>query len=229
MASIRIDRPGAFDALFNRHRKRAYDYAFRVLFDGREAEDVVQEAFLRIYLAAQRGAFDPAKGRFETYLYRVLRNLCYDRMAARAKAPTNASDLGPTATRTEEDEPDFDARLTDATTPVERASGRLFRARVLAALEQLPPIQREVLTLRGFEGLTYREIARVIERPVSHVKIILFRARRALAIRLGTRWPDGVGGRTPAAAPVPVRASAPPVRGSAPAQGRGAKLEEGEA
>lgn len=186
MAGIRLGESKAFDALFSRHRRHAFDYAVRVLLDPRDAEDVVQEAFLRIYLAACRGGFDPAKGRFITYLFRVLRNLCYDRMGRRAKVPLNASDLARPGMPADEGEVrDYDQGLTDPVTPAERFDRRQLRERLRAALERLPALQREALTLRGFEGMSYREIAAVIERPVSHVKVILFRARQALAEIVG--------------------------------------------
>ena len=187
MAGIRLGESEAFDALFSRHRRHAFDYAVRVLLDARDAEDVVQEAFLRIYLAACRGGFDPAKGRFITYLFRVLRNLCYDRMGRRSKTPLNVSDLAAPGASADEGEGqrDYDDGLTDRVTPAETFDRRQLRRRLRAALARLPALQREALTLRGYDGMSYREIAKVIDRPVSHVKVILFRARQALAEIVG--------------------------------------------
>lgn len=179
VARVRLNEREAFEILFDRHHRLCFDYAFRMLYHRRDAEDVVQDAFLRVFLAARKGAYDPAKGRFKTYLLRILRNLCYDRISARR--PLNLSDLGETE-NTEFER--LTAELHDTVTPEDRVSGSILRARVDHALERLPVLQREALVLRGFEGLSYKEIGRVIERPISHVKIILFRARRALARQL---------------------------------------------
>ncbi len=176
MAAIRADERGAFDALFRRHRGAAIDYAFRLLFQERDAEDVVQEGFMRIYVVAQRGGFDPRRGSFRTYLYRVIRNLCYDRLAVRS--PLNASDVA----RGDDAGPSpFDHRLVEAITPADRAGGRMLRERITEAMTRLPSVQREAITLRGFEGLSYREIGRILDRPVTHVKILIHRARQTLA------------------------------------------------
>lgn len=187
IARVRLNERDAFEALYQRHYQPSFDYAFRMLFDRRDSEDVVQDAFLRVFLAARRGAYDPAKGRFRTYLYRILRNLCYDRLAV--KRPLNATDLDG------DENPEFDwlsDRLRDAITPEHRARGNVLKERVTLALQRLPTIQREAITLRGFEGLSYKEIARILERPVSHVKIILFRARQALARMLEEPMPRGL-------------------------------------
>jgi RNA polymerase sigma-70 factor (ECF subfamily) len=184
VARVRLNEREAFEILFDRHHRLCFDYAWRLLFDRRDAEDVVQDAFLRVFLAARKGAYDPAKGRFKTYLLRILRNLCYDRISARR--PLNLSDLGETE-NTEFERLTSD--LHDTITPEDRVTGQALRVRVDRALEHLPMLQREALVLRGFEGLSYKEIGRILERPISHVKIILFRARRALARALDAPAP----------------------------------------
>lgn len=187
IARVRLNERDAFDLLYSRHHRPSFDYAYRVLFQRRDAEDVVQEAFLRVFLAARRGKYDPTRGSFKTYLYRILRNLCYDRLAL--KKPLNATDLE--NEENTEAEPLTD-RLRDGITPVHQAQGNALKEQVSRALKRLPTIQREALTLRGFEGLSYKEISRILGRPVSHVKIILFRARQALARLLEEPLPRGL-------------------------------------
>lgn len=199
VARLRLNDREAFALLYERHSGPSFEYAVRMLADRREAEDVVQDAFLRVFLAARRGGYDPAKGSFRTYLYRILRNLCYDRAATRR--PVSASDLDGHGDGSLDP---LAGGLADPITPEDQASVRCLRQRVAGALEHLPAMQREALVLRSFEGLSYKEIARVLDRPVAHVKILLFRARRALA-----RWlaaPGAAGGKCaqagrPAAAP----------------------------
>ena len=176
IARVRLNEREAFNALYQRHYRGCFDYAYRMFFDRRDAEDAVQDAFLRVFMAARRGGYDPAKGRFQTYLYRILRNLCYDRLAV--KKPLNATDLH----GVDDEEFAFQAvPLRHTAKPEDHVQGNVFRARIVEALQQLPTLQREALTLRGFDGLSYKEIAHVLDRPVAHVKIILFRARQNLA------------------------------------------------
>jgi RNA polymerase sigma-70 factor (ECF subfamily) len=167
-------------------------YASRLLRDPHGAQDVVQEAFLRL-LAAERAAVAP---RLPGWLYAVVRNLAFDRMRRERwmERPDSAV---------------LDARPGAAGDPAERAAARDQAAAALRALESLPEKQREALRLRLQHGLSYREVAEVMDVTVNHVGVLLHEGLKALRRRLG----------------VAVAAPAPP---SAPEGATGGKLAREE-
>ncbi|MBW2525157.1 MAG: sigma-70 family RNA polymerase sigma factor [Deltaproteobacteria bacterium] len=139
-------------------------FAFRLLGDRAEAEDVAQESFLRLWRQARR--WEP-KAKLSTWLYRVAHNLCIDRLRAkktRAEAP-----------------PDGDEASLDASDLLERR--RVVDA-VAAALEELPERQRAALALTYYEGLRNYEAAEVMDVSVEALESLLARARRQLKKRL---------------------------------------------
>lgn len=155
----------AFSALVTRHMGRAGKLAARVVGNKTEAEDVVQEAFLRVWLKA--GEWKPeAEGgaRFSTWFYRVLMNLCIDRKRRVVPAPLEA------AGEIADPKPDaFDAL----------ASGETSR-RVAAAVGELPERQRAALALCHYEGVSNVEAAAILDLTVGAVESLLVRARRNL-------------------------------------------------
>ena len=155
----------AFEQVVLRHQKEAWSVALRFLGDATEAEDVAQEAFLRILEASPR--YRPTAS-FRTYLYRVVTNLCLDR--ARKKRPL------------------YLERLPDAAssgpTPADAFAAQERHEAVRVALETIPPRQRAAIVLRHFEGLSIQEIASILEATPKAVERLLARARSALELRL---------------------------------------------
>lgn len=151
---------------------RALGYAARLLGDRAEAEDVLQEAMLRLWRAAP--AWRPGEAQVSTWLYRVVSNLCIDRRRAQARRPTAAL----------EDAPDVADSALDA-------AGALMQARRMAALEEalagLPDRQRQAVVLRHIEGLSNPEIAAILEIGVEAVESLTARGKRALAAALQGR------------------------------------------
>ena len=173
----------AFASLVARHLGRAGNIARRVVGSRAEAEDMVQEAFLRVWLKA--GAWRPeADGgaKFSTWFYRVLMNLCIDRTRRVTPAPLEAA--GDPA----DDKPDgFDAVASAETT-----------ARVRAAVDELPERQRAALALCHYEGMSNIEAAAVLDLTVGAVESLLVRARRHLREQLAdleTGAQAGAGGK----------------------------------
>lgn len=143
-------------------------YATRMTGDRAEAEDLTQEAMLRIWRAAPRWRAGEAK--VSTWAYRVMANLLTDRFRAKQRQGG-----GPT-------------RLEDAPDPIDEApsaeAGLIAAdriARLDRALSMLPPRQREALILRHIEGLSNPEIAQILETGVEAVESLTARGRRALA------------------------------------------------
>jgi len=141
--------------------------AWRMLDDRQEAEDVAQEAMLRLW--RQAGDWRAGEAKVSTWLYRVTHNLCIDRL--RKRRPT--SDIDAVA-EPSDPAPSVLARL--AATQRSRA--------VAAALTDLPDRQRRAVVLRHFEGWGNPEIAERLGCSVEAVESLLARARRALAARL---------------------------------------------
>jgi RNA polymerase sigma-70 factor (ECF subfamily) len=160
----------AFDQLVLRHQKPAWAIACRFLGDRHEAEDVVQDAFLRLLEAADRYQ---ATSSFNTYFHRIISRLCLDR--AKKKRPLCVDPM-----------PDVLDGGPDAADAVE---GRQDAAAVRAALAALPAQQRLAVVLRYYEGLSYQDIAAALETTPKAVERLLARGRDHLQATLKT-WKD---------------------------------------
>lgn len=151
----------AFSELVCRYQGLAWKTAYRFLDDSMEAEDIAQDAFLKILEAAPR--YRPT-ATFRTYFYRILTHLCIDR--TRKKQPTRIEDVPEAA--------DPSAAPTDVL--IERERG----AEVHAALATLPPNQKVAMILRHYEGLSYAEIAQILGVSPKAVEGLISRARAYL-------------------------------------------------
>jgi RNA polymerase sigma-70 factor (ECF subfamily) len=156
----------AFEALVTCYERYVYNLALRVVGDPAEAEDLAQQAFVRAWrgLPNFRG-----RSRFSTWLYRIVTNLCYNRL------PQIRNDLAMLVADEEA------LAIPDERQAIEPAllSSEL-RAAIYRALETLPESYRLLLTLRHLQELSYEEIAQVTGMPLGTVKTGIFRARRAL-------------------------------------------------
>ena len=147
------------------HQRSAWSVAFRFLHDSAEAEDVVQDAFLKILDAAPR--YRPTAS-FRTYLYQVVSRLCIDRV--------------------EKKRPDYTDEIPDVADP-SPGPGEILAARqeedvVRTALDSLPANQRMAVILKHYEGLSYAEIGLAIGVTAKAVEGLLGRARSSLQGRL---------------------------------------------
>jgi RNA polymerase sigma-70 factor (ECF subfamily) len=161
--------PGAARALTLRLTPRVLGFAARMLSDRTEAEDVAQEAMLRLWRMAPD--WQQGEARVATWLYRVASNLCLDRL--RRSRPRGLGDV---------------AEPEDTTTGV---VARMIEAdRVLAldaALAALPDRQRQAVVLRHIEGLSNPEIAAVMDIGVEAVESLVARGKKGLAALLSGR------------------------------------------
>ena len=156
----------AFEQLVRRHQASAWNAAFRLLGNADDAEDIAQEAFLRILRAAHR--YQPTAA-FRTYLYRIVTRLCRDH---RRKASPSSC-------------PNPDAETSQAPSPEACAAAREERRAVQEALASLPVKQREAVVLRYYESLSYDEIGEVTGNSRKGVERLLARGRAALGPLLG--------------------------------------------
>ena len=155
----------AFNELVCRHQHSAWGIAYRFLGDPVEAEDIVQEAFIRILDASSR--YKPSAA-FSTYLHGVVIRLCIDN--SRKKRPILTNDL-----------PEMVDPFSDPTTILDQKDRD---AQIRKALDTLPSRQRVVVILKYYEGLNYNELAQTMETTVKAVERLLNRARKSLQKRL---------------------------------------------
>lgn len=149
--------------LTERHAPRVIGYAARLLKDRAEAEDVAQDAMMRLWKIAPEWRTGEAK--VTTWLYRVVTNLCTDRL--RKKRGTGLDEIA----EPEDGKPSQDAVLMQ----------KQRVAALDAALDTLPERQKEAVVLRHIEGLSNPEIAQVLEIGVEAVESLTARGKRALA------------------------------------------------
>lgn len=163
----------AFERLFERHRQLVYRFAYQMASRRDDAEDIVQEAFVRAYqnLGKYR---DEAK--FTTWLLRIVTNLCTDmaRMSQRRQALEQQEAGSSLLWMTRGDTDD----------PVENLTADMRVAALRKALSALPPHHRSVIVLRDLEGKEYAEVAEILGCTVGGAKLRVLRARRALRDRI---------------------------------------------
>jgi RNA polymerase sigma-70 factor (ECF subfamily) len=146
-----------FRIAFEQNKDAVYRFAWRMCGSPAIAEDIAQEVFLA--LLRQPGRFDPARGALRSFLLAVARNLALKRWRDEHRWNQLADEFAPPAIDLESQE------TADA---------------VGAAVALLPPLQREVLILAQYEGLSLEEIARAVDAEVGTVKSRLHRARENL-------------------------------------------------
>jgi RNA polymerase sigma-70 factor (ECF subfamily) len=151
--------------------QRAYYAALGIVGSHDDALDLSQDAFVRAFRA--RGTLDPDRP-FYPWLYQILRRLCFNHLRNQKTRRTRLAEAASWLVDTAEDR----AAPLAPDRAVERAE---LRERLERAIGTLPPHEREVLVMREFEGLKYREIADLLGIPIGTVMSRLYAARRALA------------------------------------------------
>jgi RNA polymerase sigma-70 factor (ECF subfamily) len=175
VARAREGDHAAFRVLVERYQGRAYRLALRVLRDEEQAQDVVQDAFLKAYGSLAR--FEGRSG-FYTWLYRIVMNLCLDRKRRdRSDREVEWSeDLSAAAVG----HPEASVADPGHSGPHAEAERSELRAVVARAIEALPEDARRTIQLREIDGLSYKEIAETLGIPKGTVMSRLHYARRRL-------------------------------------------------
>ena len=167
----------AFEMLVMKYQRKLGRLLSRLVRDPAEVEDVTQEAFIKAYRALPGFRGDSA---FYTWLYRIGINTAKNYLVALGRrAPTSTSFDNEEAESFE----DADA-LRDSSTPESELIGKEIGNTVNRAMEALPKDLRTAITLREIEGLSYEEIANVMNCPIGTVRSRIFRAREAIALEL---------------------------------------------
>lgn len=174
MLALQAGDLSALDHLFARHHGRLYGFLARLTGDPHAAEDLVQEVFLRVLRFHDRYE---GNGTFLAWLYRIARNLAADAYAKRRDLrPLDEADALPSA----------------ATPPLDHLEREEQRAQLERALAALPTAHREVLLLRGVDGLAHRDVAIALGCTEGAARV---RVHRAIAA-LKRQWQALPGGMT---------------------------------
>jgi RNA polymerase sigma-70 factor (ECF subfamily) len=174
----------AFGLLVSKYQRKLARLLSRFIRDAAEVEDVTQEAFIKAYRALPTFRGDSA---FYTWLYRIGINTAKNYLVAMGRRTPTATDID-----AEEAEGFQDAdQLRDLNTPENELISRQVADNVNQTLADLPEELRTAITLREIEGLSYEDIANIMNCPIGTVRSRIFRAREAIAVKLrpllGTR------------------------------------------
>jgi RNA polymerase sigma-70 factor (ECF subfamily) len=167
----------AFELLVEKYQRRLGRLISRFVRNAAEAEDVTQEAFIKAYRALPAFRGDSA---FYTWLYRIGINTAKNHLVSQGRR-------APTSTPFDaEDAEEFEdaALLHEVSTPENELMSKQVIEVVNSSLQELPDDLRTALTLREIEGLSYEEIAAVMDCPIGTVRSRIFRAREAIASNL---------------------------------------------
>jgi RNA polymerase sigma-70 factor (ECF subfamily) len=167
----------AYELLVVKYQRKLGRLLSRFVRDPAEVEDVTQEAFIKAYRALPSFRGDSA---FYTWLYRIAINTAKNYLVALGRrAPTSTGFDNAEAENFEDAE-----QLRDSNTPESELMGREIAATVNKAMDALPADLRTAITLREIEGMSYEEIANVMNCPIGTVRSRIFRARDAIAAEL---------------------------------------------
>jgi RNA polymerase sigma-70 factor (ECF subfamily) len=167
----------AFELLVEKYQRKLGRLLARFIRDPAEVEDVTQEAFIKAYRALPAFRGDSA---FYTWLYRIGINTAKNYlMALGRRAPTSTEVDAEDAEGFEDGE-----QLRDISTPESMLLSKEIAETVNAAIEELPEELRTAIQLREIEGMSYEDIARIMDCPIGTVRSRIFRAREAIAERL---------------------------------------------
>lgn len=174
---VRTGDKQAFDLLVAKYQRRLMRLLSRIVHDPAEAEDVVQETFIKAYRALRHFRGDSA---FYTWLYRIGINTAKNFLATQGRRT-------PTSTETDAEHAegfnDGD-NLRDINTPESMLASKQIAQTVNAAMEALPLDLRTAIALREIEGLSYEEISDIMDCPIGTVRSRIFRAREVIAEKL---------------------------------------------
>lgn len=167
----------AFDELVRKYQRKLGRLLSRFIRDPAEVEDVAQEAFIKAYRALPSFRGDSA---FYTWLYRIGINTAKNYLVAQGRrAPTSTSFDSEEAENFEDGD-----QLRDINTPESLLHSKQVGETVNAAMEALPEELRTAIVLREIEGLSYEEIAKIMDCPIGTVRSRIFRARESVAAKL---------------------------------------------
>lgn len=166
----------AFDLLVLKYQSRVASIISRYIYDSQEVLDLTQETFVKAFRAIERFRGDSA---FYTWLYRIAVNTAKNFLEARGRRPQGSADVADAETFED------GGRLRDLGSPERFLQRDQLRQALDRAIDSLPEELRSAFLLREYEGLSYDDIARILECPIGTVRSRIFRARDAIDRHLG--------------------------------------------
>jgi RNA polymerase sigma-70 factor, ECF subfamily len=166
----------AFDLLVLKYQHKIFGLISRYVHDADEVQDVAQEAFIKAYRALPKFRGDSA---FYTWLYRIAINTAKNYLVSRSRRPP-----GSDVEVADAEYYEGGAALREIETPESALFGAELKAVVERAIHGLPEDLRTAVTLREFDGLSYEDIADIMDCPVGTVRSRIFRAREAIDIKV---------------------------------------------
>jgi RNA polymerase sigma-70 factor (ECF subfamily) len=170
MLSVQKGDMAAFETLYDRYHKRLFHFILRFVSERALAEDILQETFLRLLKGKKRFRKD---SRFSTYLFTIARNLCLDTLKSWERKHVFIN------------QENYIERTTDKSKGPDKILEETEMGRIVqSAIQSLPPDQTEVLILSKYIGLSYDEIAQILESTPVAIKQKAYRAMLSLKQKL---------------------------------------------
>lgn len=177
---------GAFDALVEKYQHRILKLAGRYVSDRAARQDVAQEAFIKAWRNIRTFRGD---SQFYTWLFRITVNTAMNHLAAARRRPEHTLPPG------DGEDPGMDDLQADLDTPEGEVEAEEVSALVNEVISELSEDLRVAITLRELEGMSYEQIAYIMNCPIGTVRSRIFRAREAIDERLRPILDDSSGGR----------------------------------
>ncbi|MBJ6138281.1 RNA polymerase sigma factor RpoE [Marinobacter litoralis] len=173
---VRHGDRAAFDLLVVKYQSRVASIISRYVYDSHEVMDLAQETFIKAFRAIDRFRGDSA---FYTWLYRIAVNTAKNHLEARGRRPQASADSS------EAENYDDGRRLRDVASPEKLLQKDQLQKALAEAIAALPEELRSAFLLREYDGLSYEDIARILECPIGTVRSRIFRARDAVDRHIG--------------------------------------------
>lgn len=180
VAHARSGRESAYRELIDRYQRPVLSLVYRLVRDRELAEDLAQEAFVKVFNALDR--YNP-KHKFSSWIFKIAHNTAIDQLRKR-EVETLSLDGSPHATTSEAVEATRIVAVSTAENPEEYTSSREIGRTIELAIGELRPEYRTAIVLWHVEGRPYDEIAEIMELPLGTVKTYIHRARKELRTKL---------------------------------------------